>query len=352
MRFVKASPFRLLLVLVVMTLILIARNRQGVSDPSWEQSTMGTLCHITLSGSISKNELAALREQIDAALVDVNRRMSIWQPDTEISKFNAFDSLEPFPISPEFAGVVRRALELSAATDGAFDPTVKPLVDHWGFGAGSDTQPIDEILKAVGWRKISSKGDALVKSHPNLQLDLSAIAKGYGVDAVANVIRRSGRMGFLVEIGGEIVADGFNSDGRMWRVGIEAPDSNQPFGTDILEAVELSGKALATSGDYRNFRVREDGTRFSHIIDPHTGMPAATDVASVSVLADSCMDADAIATALLVMGSEKSFQWLDTLRELEGETFPEVEAFFTLHASDQTFTTRATDGFPLEERKN
>ncbi|MBI9020553.1 MAG: FAD:protein FMN transferase [Verrucomicrobia bacterium] len=344
MRFVKNSSFRLLLVLMVMTLIFIVRSHQSVSNPSWEQPTMGTLCHITLSGSIPKSELAALRKKIDAALVNVNRRMSTWQADTEISKFNAFQSLEPFPVSPEFATVVRRALELSAATDGAFDPTVKKLVDHWGFGPESDGDSVEEILKAVGWRKVSLRGDALLKSHPGVQLDLSAIAKGYGADAVADVIRRRGRMSFIVEIGGEIVADGWKPNGQAWRVGIETPDPAQPFGADILESVMLSGRALATSGDYRNFRVREDGTRFSHIIDPHTGMPAATDVASVSVLAGSCMDADAIATALFVMGSEKSFQWL--------ETHSEIEAFFTLHMPDQTLSTRATDGFPLNEREN
>ena len=131
---------------------------------------------------------------------------------------------------------------------------------------------------------------------------------------------------------------GLNREKKPWWVGVESP--NPASGRGIFRTLELLDGAMATSGDYRNFRTCEDGTRFSHIIDPHTGRPAETDVASVSVLAESCMDADAVATALFVMGSEKRFQWL--------ENFPEFEAFFILHSTNGTFTTRATDGFPVE----
>jgi len=209
MKFVKAGPFIFLMVLGVALILFIARANQ-ISDPSWEQPTMGTLCHITVSGSISKHKLDELREQVDVALQTVNERMSTWQPDTEISKFNAYHGTEPFAISTDFAAVVQRALEFSAATDGAFDPTVKPLVDHWGFGPEADAGSINEIMQAVGWRKVRLENGALIKMNPGLQLDLSAIAKGFGVDTVADVIRSAGRGDFLVEIGGEIVASGFN----------------------------------------------------------------------------------------------------------------------------------------------
>jgi thiamine biosynthesis lipoprotein len=308
---------------------------QPVQDPKWEQPTMGTLCHITISGAVEPEALEQLRAEIDAKLEHVNRLMSTWQTDTEISQFNDFQSLEKFPVSPDFAAVVQRALEFSSSTDGAFDPTVKPLVDHWGFGPEADAASIPEILQSVGWQKVRVENGALIKTMPKIQLDLSAIAKGYGVDAVADVIRSVGRENFLVEIGGEIVADGVNPSGQAWRVGVESPE---PLSPGIYRVIEFDGNAMATSGDYRRFRTREDGTRYSHIIDPISGMPAETDVASVTVLAGSCMDADAAATALFVMGSERGFQWL--------ENHPELQALFILHAADQTFVTRTTPGFP------
>jgi thiamine biosynthesis lipoprotein len=300
---------------------------------------MGTACHITLAGSIPKKQLAALQSEIDDALADVNARMSIWSPDTEISKFNRYQGLEKFPISPEFAEVVQSALAYSALTGGAFDPTVKPLVEHWGFGPNADSEPVEEIMKAVGWEKLKLENGALNKSNPKVQLDLAAIAKGYGVDRVADVIRQSCYTNFIVEIGGEIVAEGNNRSGKPWRVGIESPKaSGKAFGSEIFQTLEISGKAMATSGDYRNFQTREDGTRYSHIIDPNTGMPAQSDVAAVTVIAAHCMDADAIATSLCVMGSEKGFQWL--------ETHPEFQAFFILHHADGSFVSKATTEFP------
>jgi thiamine biosynthesis lipoprotein len=318
---------------------------QSVADPSWAQATMGTECHITLAGSVPKRDLAALRKKIDTALADVNHCMSTWQADTEISKFNAFQSLEPFPISPAFAEVMQSALAFSAATDGAFDPTVKPLVDHWGFGPAADEESLAEIMEAVGWQKVRLENNTLIKDHPELELDLSAIAKGYGVDCVAEVIRASGHPDFIVEIGGEIVAGGTNPSAKLWRIGIESPEPGRAFGEKIFQTVEISNKAMATSGDYRNFRVRSDGTRYSHIIDPHTGKPAMSDVAAVTVIAARCMDADAVATSLCVMGSEKGFQWL--------ENHPEFQALFILHSNDgNTFTSKATAGFPVSEKQN
>jgi thiamine biosynthesis lipoprotein len=339
-------------ILLIIGLVALFAWRMPIESPSWEQPTMGTLCHITLSGPVQKNKLKALRADIDTALEDVNRRMSTWQADTEISQFNTFQGLESFAISPEFAEVVQAALSYAEQTGGAFDPTVKPLVDHWGFGMSNIEQEtarteVSKIMNWVGWEKVHLEANRLRKDHPNLQLDLSAIAKGYGVDRVGDVIRAAGLSDFLVEIGGEIVADGNAPSGGPWRVGIESPESDKAFGQSIFQALELSGWAMATSGDYRNFRVRKDGTRYSHIIDPRTGKPAESDIAAVTVLAKRCMDADAIATALFVMGSEKSFQWLSTLRKLEGEKHPGFEAFFILHdATESGFSSRATPGFP------
>ena len=313
--------------------LIVFFSFQGVRNPSWHGLTMGTSYSITIADRPRPTELTEIKAAVDLRLAEVNAQMSTWDPDSEISKFNEFKSLEIFPVSPEFAAVVSRALAIASATDGAFDPTVKPLVDHWGFGPDADPEPIAELMKAVGWQKVRAENNALLKANSDVQLDLSAIAKGYGVDAVAEVIRSFGFTNFLVEIGGEVVTSGAKEDGASWRVGVQHPGADGM----VFQALELSGGAMATSGDYRNFRVRPDGTRYSHIIDPAAGMPAETDVASVSVLADSCMDADAVATALFVMGSEEGFQWL--------KNHPEFDALFILHSS-QTFTTRATDGFP------
>lgn len=338
MKFVKSTSIQLIAGTAAAAFLFFGCSRQEISNPKWEQPTMGTLCHITLSDPVPEDKLNRLREKIDAELEKVNRLMSTWQPDTEISQFNEFESLDPFPVSPEFAAVVRRALEIAEATGGAFDPTVKPLVDHWGFGANADTQPLEKIMQTVGWQKVRVENGALIKTNPNVQIDLSAIAKGYGTDAVANVIRDSGFENFLVEIGGEVAASGQSPKNRAWLVGVETPQPDAAFGALLFQTLELSRRAMATSGDYRNFRERADGTRYSHIIDPASGLPAETDVASVSVLADACMDADAAATALFVMGSEKGFQWL--------ENHPELDVLFILHSTNQTFTARATPGFP------
>jgi len=340
MKFIKKIAVKRVAVAAAAGFLISACSRQEVLNPSWEQQTMGTYCHITLSESVAQGRLNRLREQIDGELEQVNRLMSTWQSDTEISQFNTSESVEPFPVSPAFAEVVSRALEIAEATGGAFDPTVKPLVDHWGFGPDAGNGPLEEIMNTVGWQKIRVENGALLKTHPDIQIDLSAIAKGYGVDAVADVIRDSGFNNFLVEIGGEIVAEGVSPKNRAWVVGVETPQPAAAFGAQIFQTLELSGRAMATSGDYRNFRVREDGTRYSHIIDPVSGLPAESDAASVSVLADSCMDADAAATALLVMGSEKGFQWL--------ENHPEFDALFILHSTNGTFNTRSTPGFPAD----
>lgn len=324
--------------LAAAAVFLISRPER---DPSWEQPTMGTTAHITLSGPVHKKRLKQIQFAIDAALEDVNRQMSTWQDDTEISEFNRAKTAA-VPVSPDFAAVVRRALDWSAATDGAFDPTVKPLVDHWGFGPQANSQTPEKILQFTGWKKLHVKNHALSKDDPRLQLDLSAIAKGYGVDRVADVIRNHGFRNFLVEIGGELVAEGTNPSGEHWRVGIESPEPDRAFGERLFRVAELSGKAMATSGDYRRFRTREDGTRYSHIINPKTGRPAETDIAAVSVLADSCMNADAVATALFVMGSEKALQWL--------ESRPELQALFILHnPNGGDFISRLTPGFPSDQ---
>ncbi|HNX52943.1 MAG TPA: FAD:protein FMN transferase [Pontiellaceae bacterium] len=333
---------RNLLIATVCSLLLgglLWFRAQTVLNPSWEQPAMSSSARITLSGRFNATRLKALRRQIDTALEESKQIVSIWDENTEISRFNRFNSTEPFPVSAEFARVVQFALDFSALTGGAFDPTVKPLVDRWGFGPKRNSEPPEEIMDAVGWHKVRLENGALVKKHPRLQLDLAGLADGYGADCAAAVIRKSGCTNFLVEVGGgEIVAEGVNRSGNPWRAGIESPDPDKAPGEEIVLTMEVAGKALTTAGDYRNFKIRDDGTRYSHIIDPHSGKPAESDVASVTVIAAHGIDADALDTALCVMGSEKGLRWL--------ETHPEFQAFFILHSSNGTFTVKATPGFP------
>ena len=318
---------------------LLRYKSQTVLNPSWEQPAMSSSARITLCGRFSKSRVESLKTQAGTALETAKRLVNIWDETTEISRFNRFSSKEPFPVSAEFAGLVRSALDFSAQTGGVFDPTVKPLVDHWGFGPGKETGRPEEIMQAVGWRKVRLENSTVIKEVPQLQLDLTAAADGYGADCAADVLRKNGCSNFLVEVGGELAAAGTNRSGRPWRVGIEKPAAGKMSGTEIFRTVEISDRAMATSGDYRNFQRRADGTRYSHIINPHTGKPAESDVASVTVLADRCTEADMLATALCVMGSEKGFEWL--------EKNPRFQAFFIIHAADgDSFSSKATADFP------
>lgn len=319
---------------------LLRYHSQTVLNPFWEQPAMSSSARITLCGRFSKSRIESLKEQVGIALEDAKRLVNIWDETTEISQLNRFHSKDPFPVSAEFAGLVRFALDFSALTEGNFDPTVKPLVDHWGFGPGKGTGRLEEIMDAVGRQKVRLENGAVIKDIPQLQLDLTAAADGYGADCAAGVLRKNGCSDFLVEVGGELVAAGNNRSGSPWRVGIETPSAGPTSGTEIFRTVEISDRALATSGDYRNFRRRADGTRYSHMIDPHTGKPAESDAASVTVIAARCTEADALATALCVMGSEKGLQWL--------EKHPAFQAFFILHSADGSFTSKSTPDFPQE----
>ena len=216
---------------------LLWQKSQTVSNPSWEQPAMSSVAHITLSGRFNSNRLKTLRRQIDTALEESKQLVNIWDETTEISQFNRFVSTEPFPVSAKFAEIIRYALGFSAQTEGAFDPTVKPLVDHWGFGPKADAQPLEEIMQAVGWQKVRIESGTLIKSHPQLQLDLAAIADGYGADCVAAVIRAHGYTNFLIEVGGELIAEGTKQSGKPWRVGIEAPSPEKTSGTEIFRTL-------------------------------------------------------------------------------------------------------------------
>ncbi len=253
---------------------------------------------------------SSLRQNTGAMLERIDAQMSTWRAESEISRFNRTRNTDWFGISGEFMAVLSGAREISRQTDGAFDVTLGKLVEAWGFGSSRsparvpDPEMISAYLAHSGPDKLEidpSRG-AVRKIDPELQLDLSAIAKGFAVDAVAGVLARAGIEDFLVEIGGEVRASGKRLDGSSWQVAIEQPRTKN---RSVQTVLPLRDAAIATSGDYRNYFELE-GERYSHIIDPLTGSPPDHQVASVSVIADDAMTADALATALMVMGTGKA----------------------------------------------
>ena len=274
-------------------------------------SKMGTTYHITvIADQLPPSDI---EQQIDQLLSKVDHSMSTYKKDSEISRFNRLNVGQQLEISQEFADVLQISREIWQLSEGAFDPTLGPLVDLWGFGpkATGDLIPSDQditaALKNTGFDGVVLKGLILTKNKP-VALDLSAVAKGYAVDIVSNYLEMSALPDYLVEVGGEIRVSGFNSEGMPWRVAIEQPQ----LLASVNKIVGLTDMSIATSGDYRNYFER-DGIRYSHTIDPRTGKPIDHNLASVTVLIDSCAEADAWATAFSVLGAQQSIELAEKL---------------------------------------
>ena len=239
---------------------------------------MGTTYHVKVVADLPARTAEELDRNILETLERVNGRMSTYRDDSELSQFNAIMETAPFALSDETLGVFEIALEVSRETGGAFDVTVGPLVNAWGFGPGKGETPdaatIGQLLERVGYGKLTldRNGGTLAKSIPGMYCDLSAVAKGYAVDAVAAALEEKGVTRYMVEVGGEVRTSGTNQEGRPWRIGIYRPD---PERFDLQRVVALSGLSMATSGDYRNY-IDVDGKRLSHTIDPRTGRPRST----------------------------------------------------------------------------
>jgi len=307
-----------------------------------EGRTMGTTYHITVvTGSFQG--VAGLKEKIDARLVEINHSMSTYQKESEISRFNRFrEAGRKFKVSSDFFKVMTEGQTIYRLSDGAWDATVNPLLELWGFGQGNPVHrvppqnEISALMQDVGFSTIEIlPPDYLLKKRESVTIDLSSIAKGYGVDQVADLIRRNGFDNYLVEIGGEIIAAGNRKDGLPWRIGINLPQPDAAF-DEVYRVVALHNQAFATSGDYRNF-FEVGGIRYSHVIDPRTGYPVSNRVASVSIVADNCTLADGLATAVMVMGPEKG---LNLVNRLEG-----VEAYIIIEKKDGTLEDYPSEGF-------
>ncbi len=284
--------------------------------------TMGTTYQVKVVAGFFQNA-GDLGPAIERRLDEINQSMSIYRKDSEISRFNRHISREPFRISDDFVRVMEVSQPLFEMAGGAWDPTVAPLVELWGFGVKDPTgripeqDAIESRLKSVGFHQLECKDHRyLLKKHPALSLDLGSIAKGFGVDQVAEVIAAAGFQDYLVEIGGEVVAAGYRKDGTNWRIGINTPVQGSPF-DQVYKVVTLHHQAMATSGDYRNFFVM-NGKTYSHVIDPRTGYPVSNGVVSVSIIAKSCTYADGLATAVMVMGRPAGMALIRKLPDVEG----------------------------------
>lgn len=305
---IKFIPLTYIFLLV--SLLTGCQGKNNGNDSYVKETGMiwNTVYHITYRGPES------LRDSILPVLDEVGKSLSVFDPASTVSKINDNTLLKA---DSHFTKVFNVAKRIAKESDGAFDPTLSPLITAWGFGKGhratSDTLRIDSMMQFVGFDKININNGNVEKKDPRVSLNLSAIAKGYGCDAVAAMFRRNGVNDYMIEIGGEIVAGGKSPRTGKWNIGIEKPEFNESEVLPSIAVVEITGCGMATSGNYRNFH-KENGNRFGHTISPATGRPVQTDILSVTILAPTCTEADGFATACMVMGSEKAKSMIERLR--------------------------------------
>jgi len=333
----------LLALLLGAVLLSGCAREEGRPEAHITGATMGTTYSVRIVDPPSDMVVDEITRSIERALEDVNRRMSTWLDDSEVSRFNAAPAGEWFPVSEDTAALVAMAGAVGRMSDGALDITVGPVVDLWGFGPDPIrvTPPgeaeIAAALARVDRTALESREEppALRKGVASLAIDLSAIAKGHAVDRVAAVLEQAEIGNYLIEVGGELRVAGHNRRGEPWTVAIEDPLA---VGRAVHRVLNVSDTAIATSGDYRNF-FEYEGTRYSHTIDPRTGWPVSHDLVSVTVLDESAALADALATALLVLGPESGGE----LAERSG-----VAAYFLVRSGDGVMA-RWTSAFAERE---
>ncbi|BDD05386.1 FAD:protein FMN transferase [Aureibacter tunicatorum] len=302
--------------IVLILIILVVRNyreknaQEETSEFTQIQgTTMGTTYSIKYENELQSN----LKNSVDSILADFNNSLSTYIEQSEISKFNRQDSISlSYPYLRYMFNESQRIYE---NTQGAFNPTVMPLVRAWGFGPGEATYPdsskVDSIMQYIDFESIQLKGNQLHKIKEGVELDFSAIAKGYGVDVVAQYLTSLGINNYMVEIGGEIVCKGHNPAGKSWTIGVEDPQSNG-LSQSAIASLTLNNQAIATSGNYKNFKIK-DGVKYAHTINPFTGYPQMQTLLSASVIAPTCAEADAYATAFMVLGFDKSKDLIENL---------------------------------------
>jgi thiamine biosynthesis lipoprotein len=299
------------LILLIVGTVLIVRQQQSLPYQQSSDFIFGTAYKIVYQHDKD------LSKEIREELMKVDFSLS---PFNEKSVITAVNQNRDVVLDTLFLDVFTKSMEISRETDGAFDITVAPLVNAWGFGFKNETRPtplqVDSLLQIVGYKKVRLEDNRIIKQDRRMMLDCSAIAKGYGVDVVAHYLRSQGIQNFMVEIGGEVVTSGVNPKRLPWRVGVVKPSEDSLNVNNELQTIlNVTDKAMATSGNYRNFYYK-NGKRFAHTIDPKTGSPVQHSLLSATVLADECAVADAYATSFMVMGLERAKKLLERHPEL------------------------------------
>lgn len=323
----KSWKVLFLLFLIVASVLIIKNEPPYHTDRGF---IFGTYYNISYK---SKNNL---QSKIDSTLKSVDNSLSPFNKSSIITAIN--ENRDTLP-DTQFIEVFNLAQEVATITDGAFDITVAPLVNAWGFGFKQGTKvdslTVDSLLQYVSYKSVSLANGKIIKSYQQTMLDCSAIAKGYGCDRVARMLESCGVKDYMVEIGGEVVAKGKNDKSKQWSIGISRPtDDKSGAINELQEILHISGKSVATSGNYRNYRY-EDGRKLSHTIDPRTGYPVTHTLLSATVIANDCATADAYATAFMVMGIDKAVEICKK---------KEIDAYFIYSTPEGTINTRETDG--------
>jgi len=296
--------------------------------------TQGTTYNISYK---SPNALS-YQAGIDSVLHAVNLSMSTYIDSSTISKINRN---EPFEIDRLFIRVLETALQIAEETKGAFDPTIAPLVNYWGFGfeeiSEKSKAKFVELSKTVGYKKVSIINETVVKENPSIQLDFNAIAQGFTVDLVSEYLQKNNIANYMIEIGGEVKCKGLNAEGKLWRIGVDKP-SETIQETRFQAILELNNQSVASSGNYRKFKIDQvTGKKYAHTINPISGKPVQTNLLAVSLVSESCMQADAYATAFMVMGLEASKNFLKNRND--------IEALFIYTDSKEDWQVYQTKGF-------
>lgn len=329
----KKWHYPFLVFLIVATVIILAENKPEYRTS--QGAVFGTTYHITY------NHNADLSTDITRVLKDVDNSLSTFNANSTISLVNKNMQVE---LDSMFLYVFHLAQHVAETTTGAFDITVAPAVNAWGFGFKNaetiDNDLIDSLKQIVGYQMVKEENGAIVKEDNRIMLDCSAIAKGFGCDVVAALFDSVGIADYMVEIGGEIVVKGLNSKGSDWRIGISKPtDDSLATETELQTVLELSGRAMATSGNYRNFYYK-DGKKYAHTIDPATCRPVNHNLLSVTVLAENCAVADAYATAMMVLGLERSLELCEKLQN--------IDAYFIYQDNEGVIQICTTPDFPID----
>ncbi len=307
--------FRLILLLALMAWITSCNPDSDGMYHSLQGFTQGTTYHITYQHPTETD----LHEQIDSLLKRFDVSLSSYDSTSIISAINRNDV--GVKTDSMFRTVFRESRRVYQVTGGAFDITLAPIIDAWGFGPGQqqelDSAMVDSLLQYVGMDKIFLVGDLIHKTDPNVKLNVNAIAQGYSVDVISAYLQELGCRNFMVEVGGEIRTRGVNSKGNFWRIGVDRPFyGNMIPGEQLQVIITMHNRSLATSGNYRKF-FEKDGVRITHSIDPATGFPKESNLLSVTILCDECMTADAYATACMVMGLEKAKAFVEELKRVD-----------------------------------